>query len=369
MRILHLVDSFGWCDGCARHVFLLLRELRRRHDVRLLAGHGDAAALAASEGIPLLFLPAISHESRSIASFPRGALQLWREARRFRPDIIHAHHFYAANLARMNPFLRGTPLLLTVHANVPRLGILRHYVGDRLIAVSRSTERHILAQCPDLSGRIRCIPYGSAFLDRYRAETAARSDLRAACDKRGREIVILFAGRLVAEKGIDDLLEAARTFDGNERSLLVVAGEGDRADAVRAAAGESTGVLLMDTVRDVEPLMDCAEIVVLPSRSGEGLPMSLIEAGMLGKCVIASAVSGVPELIRDGETGLLVRPGDVEQLRGALAWAAGDAGLRTRLGGNLRALVAREHDVGKMAAQVEAVYAEVTPKGKTGRGE
>ncbi len=364
MRILHLADRFGWCDGCARHIFFLLREQERSHEILLLAGAGDGGELAASEGIRIEFLPGILHAGRSPAAFPRGALRLWRAARRFRPDLIHAHHFYAANLARVNPFLGRTPLVLTVHANIPHAGILPHYPGDRVIAVSGSTREHILARHPELAGRIRHIPYGSVFLDRFREESAGREDVRALRERRGTEIAMLFAGRLVAEKGIDDLLEAAKGLSERERILLIVAGEGDRAGAVREAAAAAPDTVYLETVRDLEPVMQCVDIVVLPSRAGEGLPMILIEAGLAGKCVIASSLSGVPELIREGETGLLVRPGDVEGLRAALARAAGDGELRRRLGENLRDLVRREHGVEKMAARVEAVYAELVPPAK-----
>jgi glycosyltransferase involved in cell wall biosynthesis len=129
---------------------------------------------------------------------------------------------------------------------------------------------------------------------------------------------ILFAGRLSPEKGILDLLEAV---DGMN---LVVAGDGPLRDRVPQALG----MLPHD---ELEGLYRRAAVVACPSRR-EGFGVVCAEAMAYGRPVVAGAVGGLLDLVEDGETGLLVEPGDVAGIRAALERLLADADLRRRLG-------------------------------------
>jgi len=86
-----------------------------------------------------------------------------------------------------------------------------------------------------------------------------------------------------------------------------------------------------------------AHIAVLPSRGGEGLPKSLLEAAACGLALIAGDVPGCRDIVRDGETGILVPPGDVNALADAISRLAGDAGMREVMGIKARALVEEKY--------------------------
>ena len=136
MRIVHIVDQFDYCDGCARHVFFLARAQKQSgHDVTIVAGRGDAFDLLRSEKIPFREISFIHHSTRSVAGFVRGVWMIRGLLATLKPDIVHCHHFYAANQVRVIP--HRWPLVLTLHANLPKSGLLPKCVGNLLIAVSK----------------------------------------------------------------------------------------------------------------------------------------------------------------------------------------------------------------------------------------
>jgi len=121
-------------------------------------------------------------------------------------------------------------------------------------------------------------------------------------------------------------------------------------------------VELLGTRSDVDELLAGADLFVLSSRS-EGLPMSVLEAMAAGLPVVASAVGGVPELVRDGETGALVPPGDSAALAQAIRRIACDPALRDRLGESGRQRVEREFSIaGCRREHVELYRTLVAPK-------
>jgi glycosyltransferase involved in cell wall biosynthesis len=150
----------------------------------------------------------------------------------------------------------------------------------------------------------------------------------------------VYTGRLLPEKGIDLLIRAAGSIEG---ARLLVVGEGPieeelREEAERYGSGrvEFTGFLGGD---DFRRTVAGARFVVLPSRWYENLPFSVMEAMAAGKPVVAYENGGVPEMVADGETGRLCRPGDVEELAQVIIELIRDERQRDRLGeaGRVRA--------------------------------
>jgi glycosyltransferase involved in cell wall biosynthesis len=137
---------------------------------------------------------------------------------------------------------------------------------------------------------------------------------------------VLYAGRLSAEKGIEDLVEATRGLP------LVVAGDGP----LRELVPDALGFVGHDRL---EQLYAGAAVVVTASH-GEGMPLCVIEAMAYGRPVVATAVGGIPSLVDDGRTGFLVEPGDVPALRARIEKLLADADLRRRMGEAARQKVA-----------------------------
>jgi glycosyltransferase involved in cell wall biosynthesis len=155
---------------------------------------------------------------------------------------------------------------------------------------------------------------------------------------------VLYVGRLSAEKGVLELVEACRDL------LLVVVGDGPLRSQVPGAVG-------FVPPGDLGPWYERAAVVVAPSRR-EGYGVVAREAMAWGRPVVASAVGGLVDAVEDAVTGLLVPPGDVPALRGALEGLLADADLRARLGAAARAKVEQELSFEAATDALLAVYDE-----------
>jgi glycosyltransferase involved in cell wall biosynthesis len=244
---------------------------------------------------------------------PPMLLSMLREIRRAarRADLVHVHWLLAAPLG----LLAGKPWIVTLHGT-PSAGAFedlslltraRWLFGPLLrraravICVSQTLADAVAA----LGANAVVIPNGVAIPDDLGTEAEPPE--------------ILFAGRLAAEKGVEEL--AAATTGLN----LVVAGEGPLQHLVPQTLGRVPHDVLEDLYRR-------AAIFVLPSRS-EGFGVVVAEAMAFGKPVVASRVGGLAELVDDGTTGVLVPPRRPDLLRAALERLLADPELRRRMGG------------------------------------
>ena len=244
-----------------------------------------------------LLLPAM------LASFARAARRAARDA-----DLVHAHWLPAGAvaLATGRPFvvqLWGTDVRLAQSVRPLALAILRRArlticASNALAGEARALGAH----------DVRVIPSGVEVPDEVGEATEPAH--------------VLFAGRLSPEKGILELVEAARGLP------LVVAGDGP----LRRRVPGALGLVPHD---ELLRLYDRAGVVACPSHR-EGFGVVCAEAMAHGRPVVASAVGGLLDLVVDGETGLLVPPGDVPALRAALERLLRDPELRRRMGAAAR---------------------------------
>jgi glycosyltransferase involved in cell wall biosynthesis len=244
-----------------------------------------------------------------LGSFARAARRAARDA-----DLVHAHWLPAGAVALTTgkPFvvqLWGTDVELARRAKP----LARRVLGRARLVVCAS---HSLAEAAgELGAReVRVVPSGVALPETV-GESADPPE-------------VLFVGRLSAEKGILELMQAA---DGMQ---LVVAGDGPLRDRVPQARG-------FVPHHELGPLYERAAVVAVPSHR-EGFGVACLEAMAYGRPVVATAVGGLLDLVVDGETGLLVPPRDVPALRAGLERLLGDAELRKHLGAAARERV-REH--------------------------
>ncbi len=160
------------------------------------------------------------------------------------------------------------------------------------------------------------------------------------------QIVVAFAGRMVADKGVPTLIEAQRTLraSGIQNELLLV-GTPDPADPASisqidvAGWGSEPGITWLGHVDDIATVWRRAHIAVLPSRSGGGVPKSLLEAAAFGRPLIATDVPGCREIVIHEKTGLLVPVDDVQALAAAILRLVRSSSQRVRFGVAARRLV------------------------------
>ncbi len=266
--------------------------------------------------------------------------RLLKLCRRERVAVWHGHDYKTNALGLLLRCFWPMRLVTTVHgwvhhtARTPlyywldRLS-LRHY--EKVICVSEDLYR-LSRGCGVPARRCELLENG-VDLDDYRrrrpvAEAKQRMGLRP--DR----LLVGAAGRLSAEKGFDALIRAVHQLRHDGLGVdLVVVGEGDerlRLESRIAELGLGDGVRLLGYRSDLPDWYEAVDVFALSSLR-EGLPNVLLEAMALETPVVATRIAGVPRLVRHEENGLLVEPGSVEDLAGALGRVLRDADLRGRL--------------------------------------
>lgn len=191
------------------------------------------------------------------------------------------------------------------------------------------------------------IPNGVNEPDFNDLPVGARQRFNIAAD----DFLIVFAGRLLPEKGALELPESVQRIN-DPRMKIIFAGAGD--EKIENTLRTSPNVAAVTTLphRDWLGLLSEADVLCLPTRYPEGLPTVILEAGMLNKAVIASDAGGIVEVIRDGESGLLVPSGDCDALADALVRLRDEPELRKALGERLGEIVRADYTWEKIGIRV-----------------
>lgn len=272
--------------------------------------------------------------------------------------VVHAN---TAVLAGMALARLGVPLVQHVREDFTPYGSLwppwRQALSraDALLAISGS----VAAQF-ELGSRVRVVPDGLTALSALPSRSAARRALGLGPDA----WVVALPGRLARWKGQDVLLRALPALPGAVAVLVGGAWRDDPAPlvALQRLAGElgvADRVRFLGVREDMENVLAAADIVVQPSTGREPLGNAALEAAAAGRPVVASAYGGLPEVITDAETGLLVPPGDPSALAAALGRLRGDPELAARLGAAASADVSRRFAARRLLDTVQEIYDEV----------
>lgn len=281
------------------------------------------------------------------ADFPRlpaVATELTALLRQLGCDVLLCHGYKANILGRLAARRVGVPAVAVSRGWTWEDRRVRLYEWldrrhlrfmDHVVAVSEGQAERVRRWCGVPAGRVTVIR-NSARLGAFAATEPARDRLLGffASDNRVSRVVVA-AGRLSPEKGFDVLIRsAADVLAADPGAGFVIFGEGAlRAELerqVRAAA--LLGRIVLPGFRtDLDSLLAAADVVTLPSFT-EGLPNVALEASAAGVPVVATAVGGTPEVVADGETGFLVRPGQPAELAARLTQLLRDSDLRSNLG-------------------------------------
>jgi glycosyltransferase involved in cell wall biosynthesis len=169
-------------------------------------------------------------------------------------------------------------------------------------------------------------------------------------------------GRLWVEKGYDDLIAAVALARSRVPDLrCVILGDGPQEAHLRSVIAErglEAHVLLPGRRRDVADVIRCLDVAVLSSRR-EGSPLAMLEYMAAGAPIVATAVGGVPELVHDGEHGVLVPPSDPSALAAAIVRLVADPALARRLGDAARARQRERYDLDVVVGRLQDLYLEL----------
>lgn len=354
VRVLMLGPGLGVRGGVSSVERLLLDHAEPPLEIRHLSTMEDGPAL------------------RKLAVAVRALVRLVACLLMWRPRLVHVHFSFGASTWRklvlaVPVLLLGRRLVLHAHGSDYRtfyggLGApLRRVVTAFLrrahgfIALSESWKEYYTRDCGVAAERVRVFANPVHFPD------------VAAVPRVSGPVTLVFAGRLGARKGTFDLLQAFGRLEPGvrERARLVLCGDGETAAAAALAGELGLGSRLEVkgwlTPREQAEVFAASDIFVLPSYD-EGLPMALLEAMTWRLAVVTTPVGGIPEIVRDGQNGLLVSPGDVPGLAQAMQALIVDGGRRRALAEQAHASV-QPLDIRRYMAELTTFYAAVGAAG------
>jgi glycosyltransferase involved in cell wall biosynthesis len=370
--------------GPARHAAILSDRLREHgFDTVLAYGSVDAAEgsleyLVAARRIRATKVPELGRgiQWRSDLKALYGLVRLmFRE----RPDIVHTHTAKAGALGRVAALAynvtrrrgRRCVVIHTFHGH-----IFIGYFGPRATAAVRWIERGLAL----ITDRIVTISASQKYdiCTRYRIAPESKSEvvelgielnpllglegpgrLRQALGFAPDHVVFGYVGRFVTIKDLPTLIRAfAQVARRVERARLALVGDGEERRRLEALVAElklAERVRFVGWRQDVEEVYGALDVCVLSSLN-EGTPVALIEAMAAAKPVVATAVGGVEDVVKDGRTGLVVPARDVDRLADAMLRLAEDPALRSSLGRMARCEVAGRFSSERLIARIGDIY-------------
>lgn len=239
---------------------------------------------------------------------------------------------------------------------------VRARLVDLYLPVSNEVAGHLRAEIGLPLSKVRPLMNGID-LCRFRPiEAAERDSLRRRLFRLGpQDQLLLFAGQLTAQKGVLDLLAIQAQLLARFPALhMAWAGAGPLRANVDATAGPRVHVL--GRRGDVAALLQAADLIVVPSRWREAFALILAEAAACGVPAVASAIGGIPEVVANRTTGILVPPGDADALLGAIAALVADPDWRRVMGAAARARAEAMFDLNAMIAATIRQYERLLPR-------
>lgn len=312
---------------------------------------------------------------RTAGKFDIAAIRALARQLRVEPDVVVHSHGYKADLyTLLAARMAGVPVMTSAHGWTSENEKVRLYERlqaylwrwfDRVVAVSQSYRA--LAQAAGVPER-KLVVVHNAIRSNYQVPDAGqRRRSRALLGLADGDVAIAVIGRLGIEKGHRLFVEAAgRLAPRHGQAQFLIIGDGAERAALEsqiAAAGLGDTVRLLGHRDDLPAIYPGLDLLGITSLR-EGLPNVLLEAMLHGVPAVAMAVGGVPEVISDGEDGLLVPPGSLDGFSEALSRLLSDASLRQRLGAaaveKVRSMFLFDARMQKMLALYEAAVAKAT---------
>lgn len=318
-------------------------------------------------GAKLIPLPV---DARDPVSLLLNAHRLARVIREHGVSLMHVRSRAPAFSALMASRMTGVPLVTTYHGIYSaRSGLKRWYNGvmtrgDRVIANSAFTREHILAEhCVDASGiALVSEAVDTAFFDPDTVSPERIAAVRASwglADDDQRP-VILMAARLTGWKGHAIAARAFERASLGDRAVLVLTGTRDAGAQGAALAAISPNVRMVGPCADMPAAFLAASLVVAPSIQAESFGRTVVEAQAMGRPVLASAIGAHAETVIDGETGGLVKAGDIDAWAVAMTRALATPSDRLeRMGRAARVRATRLYSLPAMYAATFEVYRQV----------
>lgn len=365
VRVMHVADKFGVAGSTIHGVSRFLARILPRFDrsrfaVRLV---GLRPSDRATEHLRELGLEIDCLDKGkfdlSTTSALAGAVEKWR------PDILHLHGYGSTNFGRLVARRAGVRSILHEHFVDPAMPkvqipwdwfLARH--ADTAIAVSHSVREFMIRRRFIPAERIELLRYGVPLADFKPADSARVAEERRRWGIPDAARVVGTVGRLDEQKGLRYLLAAApAVLAEHPDTVFLLIGDGPLLGELMRQ-GEELGIadrlVFAGHASDVPLMISLLDVQVFPSL-WEGTPLALFEAMSMRRPIVSTDVDGLGEVLRDGDTALLVRPRDPAALARALCRVLGNGELAGALAERAE-VDSRQHDVQRTVDRLEEIY-------------
>ncbi len=375
-RVLRIITRTN-VGGPAIHALILNERLdKQRYESWLASGQVDAheedfLKWFSSEPNRLVLIKDLRKNLSPIKDF-QTILSLFFLIKRLRPDIVHTHLAKAGTLGRVAAWLARTPVIIhTYHGHVlkgyfPR-GKEKFYtwvekqlsrITTCLVTVSEKVRDELVAMGIGRAEQYQVIPLGldlDRFLDCEIHKGSLRKELGFEID----QPVVGIVARLTAIKRHQDLLQAAeQVIQAHPKARFLIVGDGEERESLEFQTQQKKlqkHVQFLGWRQDLERIYADCDVVTLVS-ANEGLPVSLIEAMASARPVVATAVGGVPDLIDDNQTGVLVPAQKPEALAVSLIALLNERQRAESLGQKARASAQSAYRAQRLVGDLEVLY-------------
>jgi glycosyltransferase involved in cell wall biosynthesis len=354
MKVLHIEAGMHLYGGALQVVYLL-RGLKDAGVTNLLVCPEGSAVGAATEAVAEVHPMGIWGDLD-----PRFGWRMARLMRRTRPDLVHVHSRRGADLwGPLVARLAGARAIITRRVDNPEpawLARIRYGAFERVVTISEGIRQVLLAEGVP-ADKVVCV-HSAVDVTAYR-QGCDRAWFRREFALAEGETAVAVIAQLIPRKGHQVLIDALpEVLAAAPHTRVLFFGQGPLREALEAhcaARDVAQHVVFAGFRTDLERVLPCLDLVVHPAFM-EGLGVSLLQAASCGVAIVAARAGGIPEVVRHGESGLLVEPGDAGALAGAILALLQDPERRQALGRGGRALVERCFSLESMVAGNLAVY-------------
>jgi glycosyltransferase involved in cell wall biosynthesis len=340
-------------------VFAELEWMRAQGHWVALAAHPESqiARRAREAGFRFRALP--THK----ALLPFAAISLAAWLLLHRVELVNTHSSNDGWTAGLAARLAGCRLIRSRHIEVDYpdkfwSGVAFRVLPHHVLTTSRRIAERLAGELRLPPARVTCLATG---IDLQRFRPGEKGSLRADLGVDADTALVGMISVLRSWKGHATFLEAASRLLGNRRDLhFIIAGDGPgRAELTQKIAQEPWRgrVTLLGHRGDVENVLRALDVLILPSYAHEGIPQIILQAQASGTAVVATRIGGIPEVVEDGVTGLLIEPNDAPALAGKIALLLDDPSLRAQLGAAGRQYAEKHHSLDRMGERLLDLYA------------
>ncbi len=309
MRILHILNHTLRLSGNVHAAIdVSCAQSNNGHDVAMCSGGGNFDQILKNNKVTLIEID----QKRKVFTLIKASWKLYKFCKTWKPQLIHAHMMTSGVLAWPVTRILKIPLVTTVHNEFEKSSILMG-LGDRVIAVSRVVKASMIKRGIS-EKRLRIVLNGTV--------GSARLPIPAPDPKQLKHPAIVFVGGLHPRKGVPDLMNAFRQiYEKHTEANLYIVGEGPYSKEYAKLSQDlniADRVHFIGALNDPRSYLRAADIFVLASYS-DPAPLVLSEAREAGCAIIATEVDGIPQLLDNGEAGILVPPARPDKIAEALS--------------------------------------------------